>query len=99
MKPSNAITVHIDPVHQAKATPSEMCGHHRGQTPGRSGHEVIVEVFSTKVGVTGGGLDSPLIVRRDTLEVPPPEVKNENIPFTGSLLIKTVRERGLAWPP
>ena len=59
--------------------------------------ETVVGVFSTKTGVTGGGLDL-----KDTLldsqerynESFSTQVENESVPFAGNLLIKSVRDKG-----
>src|SRR5882672_7887115 len=58
--------------------------------------KVVVEVFSTKVGVTGGGLDlegALSTVKRETSKVPPPKPKIRTI-----LLLETFLSRPMRWP-
>ena len=58
--------------------------------------KVVVEVFSTKVGVTGGGLDlkgALSMVKRETLKVPPPKSKIRTF-----LLLETFLSRLMQWP-
>jgi hypothetical protein len=62
--------------------------------------EMIVEVFSTKVGVTSGSLDlkkPSLTIKRETLkkeEEKPHRVESENVPLAGNPLVKTVCNGG-----
>jgi len=59
--------------------------------------ETVVEVFSTKMGVTSGGLDfkyTLLDSQERYIESSSAQVENENVPLAGNLLIKTVRNSG-----
>src|SRR5260221_14463133 len=59
--------------------------------------KVVVEVFSTKVGVTGGGLElqsAPLPGKRETSKVPPPKSKIRKF-----LLVENFFSIPKRWPP
>ena len=59
--------------------------------------DTVVEVFSTKMGVTSGGLDfkdTLLDSQERYIESSSTQVENENVPFAGNLLIKTIRNSG-----
>jgi hypothetical protein len=59
--------------------------------------ETVVKVFSTKMRVTGSGLDlkdTLLDSQERYIESSSTQVENENVPFAGNLLIVTVRDSG-----
>ncbi len=63
-------------------------------------HETVVEVLTTKVSVTSGGLDfeDTLLDRQEgNIESSSSKIEDEDITFADGLLVKAVRDSGRSW--
>ena len=59
-------------------------------------HETVIEIFSTKMGITSSGLyfeNSLLNSKKGYIESSSAMIEDENVTFTGNFLVETVSDR------